>query len=245
VSSAPTPRRERSRINGVRLAVLLGATAALAVAAVVHTAVASITIGYDAGRPVLKIDANGNAEVDWTERGVRKTMWIPTTGRYLPGGHISGPDVSKPAHGVALPYLRVVRRTPDGRLWALQSWPVQPNGQVELRFSRWQGPTTAVTGDVADGRLTGTAIFQGHGVDGFSPTTAGTPVRLYAWVDCWRCDGASGWQRLTGVRLVGPSGIFSLYLRPAWESTRYRVTVPGPNRGATYAPDVVALVAAG
>lgn len=216
---------------------VLAATAAV-------SATASITIGYDASSPVLKVDAKGNAEVDWTEHGARKTMLVPSTGRYLPNGHISDRDVSKPASGVTLPYLRVLRRTPDGRLWALQSWPVQPNGPVELRLSRWKGEPTAVRATVDGGRLTGTATFQGHGVFGFSPTTAGTPIRLYAWVDCWRCEGASGWHRLIGVRLTEPDGTFSLFLKPAWQSSRYRVTVPGPNRGTLYAPDAAVVVTA-
>jgi hypothetical protein len=211
--------------------------------AVVASASASITIAYDASRSVLKVDAHGNAEVDWTEHGALKSMLVPPQGRYLPGGHISGPDVSKPAHGVALPYLRVLRRTPDGRLWALQSWSVQGGEREELRFSRWKGEPTTVTAAIAENRVTGTAGFQGRGVFGFSPTTAGTPIRLYAWVDCGRGADAPGWKRLIGVSLKGPDGQFSLFLKPAWLASRYRVTVPGPNRGATYAPDANVIVA--
>jgi len=225
------------RLTLVAICAALAATSAV-------SAPASITTGYDATRPSLEVDSRGNAEVDWTEAGTRKTLLIPPTGRYLPGGRISGPDVSKPTSGVALPYLRVLRRTPDGRLWALQSWAVPPNGPVELRFSRWKGEPPTVSATVDGDRLTGTATFQGHGIFGFSPTTAGTPIRLYAWVDCWRCQGASGWKRLIGVRLAGPNGTFSLFLKPAWQATRYRVTVPGPNRGTTYAPDASVVAAA-
>src|SRR5262249_13274752 len=143
------------------------------------SATPAITIGYDASSPVFKVDAKGKAEGDWTEHGARETMLVPSTRRDLPNRQISHPDLSKSASGVTLPYLRVLRRTPDGRLWALQSWRVQPNGPVELRLSRWKGEPTAVRGTVDGGRLTGTATFQGHGVFGFSPTTAGTPIRLY------------------------------------------------------------------
>jgi hypothetical protein len=225
----------------VRRITLVAVCGALAATGAVPAA-ASITTGYDATRPVLKVDSHGNAEVDWTEAGTRKTLLIPLTGRYLPGGHISGPDVSTPASGVALPYLRVLRRTPDGRLWALQAWSVEQS-RVELRFSRWKDEPTTVSATVDGDRLTGTATFQGHGVFGFSPTTAGTPIRLYAWVDCWRCQGASGWKRLIGVKLKGPDGAFSLFLKPEWQATRYRVTVPGPNKGATYAPDAAVVTA--
>ncbi len=33
-------------------------------------------------------------------------------------------------------------------------------------------------------------------------------------------------------------GTFAVFLRPEWTGRRYRVTVPGPNAGSTYAPDV-------
>ena len=226
----------------VRWILVAALAGGLAVAAVCPAG-ASITIGYEPVQLALKVDAHGNAEVDWTENGVRKTMWVPPAGRYLPNGHISGPDVSKPASGVALPYLRVLRRTADGRLWALQVWPVQPDGHAELRFSRWHGQPTTITATITGNRLTGTASFQGHGVFGFSPTTAGTPIRLYALIDCWRCQGALDWKRMIGVRLKGPDGSFSLLLRPEWQSSRYRVTVAGPNRGTSYAPDAAVVFA--
>jgi hypothetical protein len=34
-------------------------------------------------------------------------------------------------------------------------------------------------------------------------------------------------------------------LRPAWTAPRYRVTVTGPNRGWTYAPDASVVVPSG
>lgn len=222
----------------VPLATALAVAAALVLSA---PAAASITIATNAQAPALRVDAKGNAEVSWTEGGVRKTMWVPRTGRYLPGGRITGPDVSKPAAGVALPGLKVLRRTPDGRLWALQAWRVQANGPVELRLARWKGEPTSVEAAVENGRLTGRATFAGKGVYGTSATTAGTQIRHYALVDCRGC-GTSGWKRLLGVRLEGPRGTFALALGPGRRGTAYRVSVAGPNRGWTFAPDAVVTV---
>ena len=218
-----------------------GAVAVVA-AALAGPAAASITAASNAQRPALRVDARGYAEVSWLERGERRTLLIPPAGRYLPGGRIQGPDVSRTASVPGLPFARVVRRTPDGRLWALQAWRVQANGPVELRFARWRGAPAAVEADVTLRRLTGTATFGGRGIYGTSPTTAGTQIRHYALVDCLRCQGATGWKRLLGVRLSGPRGSFSLLLRPAWAALRYRVTVAGPNRGWTYAPDASVVV---
>ena len=45
-----------------------------------------------------------------------------------------------------LPFARVIRRGPDGRFYALQTWRVEPGGPVELHFSRWKGaPTTSTS----------------------------------------------------------------------------------------------------
>lgn len=204
----------------------------------------SITVASGAQGPALRIDARGYAEVSWTERGVRRTLLVPPAGRYLPGGRLAGPDVSRPAEVAGLPFARVVRRTPDGRLWALQSWQVQPGRAPELRFARWRGPLPVVEASVERSRLAGRATLGGKGIFGTSPTTAGTPIRHFALVDCLRCQGAAGWRRLLGVRLAGPGGTFRLALRPSWRASRYRVTVAGPNRGWTYAPDATAVVTA-
>lgn len=198
----------------------------------------------NAERPALRVDARGNAEVSWTEGGTRRTLLIPPQGRYLPGGKFAGPDVSRPATVPGLPFTRVVRRTPDGRLWALQAWSVQPGGPVELRFSRWTGDPTVVEAQVAGARLSGSASFAGRPVYGFSPTTAGTPIRHYAFVDCRGCPGAPAWKRLQGVTLAAPGGTFRLALTPQRKGSEYRVTVAGPNRGWTYAPDATVVVQA-
>jgi hypothetical protein len=220
--------------------IALAATAALA-----GTAHGSISAASNAQRPALRVDARGYAEVSWSEGGARKTLLIPPSGRYLPGGRIDGADVSKPTTVPGLPFARVVRRTPDGRLWALQAWQLQSGGPVDLRFSRWQGELPTVEADVTLRKLTGRAEFQGKGIYGTSPTTAGTQVTHYALVDCLRCQGATGWKRVIGVRLQGPRGTFAVQLRPAWTAPRYRVTVTGPNRGWTYAPDASVVVPAG
>jgi hypothetical protein len=229
-----------SRWRTIVAGIALVAAAALAVPA--H---GSIKAASSAQKPALRVDARGYAEVSWTEGGSRRTLLIPPSGRYLPGGTIDGPDVSRPTTVAGLPFARVVRRTPDGRLWALQAWPVQAGGPAELRFSRWQGALPKVEADVTTRRMTGTATFAGKGIYGTSPTTAGTEIRHYASIDCLGCQGASGWKRLIGVRLEGPRGTFAVQLRPAWAAPKYRVTVAGPNRGWTYAPDASVIVPSG
>ena len=214
----------------------------MAALAVAGSAGASIDVTAKGGAPSLRVDANGAAEVRYVEAGVSKTLLVPPSGRYLPGGRILGADVSKPATRAGLAGAVVVRRTPDGRMWALQRTPTERDGRTTLRLARWQGDPTELEAELAGERLTGAARFAGKGVFGTSPTTAGKAVTHFALVDCWRCQGAAGWKRLLGVRLRGPRGTFAVALRPAWRSSRYRVTVLGPNRGPNYAPDAVAVV---
>lgn len=208
------------------------------------TAAGSITAATSWQRPALAVDARGNALVTWTQAGARRTLFIPPSGRYLPGGRLTGPDVSTPATVAGLAYARVVRRTPDGRLWALQAWRVQKGGPVELRFARWQGAPTSVEGEVGPDGLGGRATYAGKGVFGTSPTTAGTPIRHFALVDCQGCPGAPGWSRLIAVPLAGPRGSYSVTLFPKRRGERYRVSVTGPNRGWAYAPDATVVVPA-
>lgn len=190
----------------------------------------------------MRVDARGYAEVSWTTRGSRRTLLIPPRGGVLPGGRISGRDVSRPATSPSLPFRKVLRRTADGRLWALQEWQPQPGGPSELRFSRWRGKPTSVTLEAEpDGQhLNGTATFQGRPVTGASPTPAGRRVRHYAYVDCFACAGSTSWKRLLGIA-PRTDGSFRLFLRPEWQTKRYRVTIAGPNAGTTYAPDAVAI----
>lgn len=176
--------------------------------------------------------ARGNAEVDWRDaHGVRHTLLVPPRGKYLPDGR-AGVDVSRRTP-VRLPLAVAVavRRTPDGRLWALQEWRV--SGAVELHFARWTGSPTRVT-QVADGRLTGVVTYHGAPVFGTSPTTGGAKLRVAAYVDALE---GTALTRLLGVYPRSPDGSFSVFLRPEWQAPRYRVTVYGQNRGWAYAPD--------
>ena len=205
---------------------------------------ASITVGENAQRPALRVDAAGNAEVSWTTAGVRRTLLIPPRGRVLPGGRLPGRDVSRATAAVTIPFRRVLRRTPDGRWWALQAWQPQRGGAVELRFSRWRGAPTKVELRArvkgATELLQGRATFGGRPVSGFSATPEGTQIRLAAALDCFVCYGVRGWVRFTGVR-TRADGSFAATVPLAGRARKYRAIVPGPNRGATYAPDGAAV----
>jgi hypothetical protein len=198
-------------------------------------AAGSIAVAYDAQRPALRVDSRGNAEVSWTAGGVRRYLLVPPRGRVLPGARLPGPDVSRGAPRPRVSFQRVLRRTPDGRRWALQTWRVRAGGPVELHFSRWRGAPTRVTFTVTETVLEGSAEFQGRPVAGSSRTPEGKRLRHYAFVDCLGCGGTRAWKRLTAVP-TRADGSFRLFLRPAWRGSRYRVTVAGPNRGATLAP---------
>ena len=196
-------------------------------------------------RPALRVDAQGNAEVSWTAGGARRTVLVPPTGRYQPGGVLSGPDVSRAATLPVLPYRVALRRTPDGRYWALQAWQTAFTGPIELRFSRWTGTPTKITlALVRKGRydvLSGRATFKGRPVSGSYRTNAGTPIPLAAQLDCFACPLAGGrrWRRFNGVR-TRPDGSFGSGLQKPWMGLRYRATIVGPNSGATLAPDAAA-----
>jgi hypothetical protein len=218
---------------------LLVCLAALAGAA--HASAAT-TITRDAQRPALRVDAQGNAEVSWTAGGVRRTVFVPPTGKVYPGRKLTAPDVSRADSSVALPYKRVLRRTPDGRLWALQAWRPAAGAPVELRFSRWKGAPPAVTLATEqrfDGeRLTGHATFGGRPVPLFSPTPEGKRIRSYAYVE--RRTGA-GWGPVAGVATKA-NGSFQLFVPKGKLGTAYRALVLGPNVGTTLAPDGVSAV---
>jgi hypothetical protein len=217
-------------VHWVRRALLVAAIA-LAWAGAAN---ASITVAYDAQRPGLRVDARGNAEVSWSSGGARRYLLVPPRGRVLPGARLRGRDVSRAASGPSLPFRKVLRRTADGRHWALQAWRARAGGPVELHFSRWRGQATRVTLAVSGDTLEGAADFQGRPVTGSSPTPEGKRIRHYAFLECLGC-GARGWKRMTGVA-TRADGSFRVFLRPAWRGTRYRAIVTGPNRGATLAP---------
>jgi hypothetical protein len=209
--------------------VVFGALALPAVAS------ASIAVAYDAQRPALRVDAAGNAEVSWTAAGVRRYLLVPPTGRVFPGRRLVGADVSRVTTSPALPFRRVLRRTPDGRLWALQAWRVRPGGPVELRFSRWRGALPEVTLTEADDVLSGRATFRGRAVPLTSPTPEGRRLRTFVFLE--RFAGGS-WRRIGGVA-PRANGTFRRAVKPTERGSRYRAILPGPNVGATLAPDAV------
>lgn len=202
----------------------------------------SVVVGADPGRVTLRVDARGNAEVGWTTEGVRRYVLVPPRGRVFPGRRLSGRDVSRPYAGLRLPFQRVLRRTPDGRLWAVQAWRAGRT-VVDVRLSRWRGEPTEVSLQVLFpgptlGRLFGRATFQGRPVTGWSRTPEGRRFRHFAYLDCFSCPaaGPGRWARMLGVP-TREDGSFSVLLRPQWVGERYRATVTGPNRGTTLAPD--------
>jgi hypothetical protein len=228
----------------VKVAFALGAVLALPGAAS-----GSIWVADNAQRPALQVDARGYAEVSWTAGGARHTLLVPPRGRLLPGARLSGSDVSR-ALELKLPLARAVRRTPDGRRWALQAWRPRQGGPVELHFSRWRGSPTALTLETGCCRfesefLHGRASFQGRPVFGTSPTPEGKRLRAYAYIECFACPASPrGWGQIVGVS-PRRDGTFSARLRLAWRAKRYRATIAGPNRGTTLAPDMRAFASVG
>jgi hypothetical protein len=208
--------------------------AALAAAA---SAAGSLGVATNVSRPALRVDARGNAEVSWSDGGTRRYLLIPRAGEVLPGQRLGGPDVSRAARAVSIPFRKVVRRTPDGRYWALQAWRVQPGLPVELRFSRWRGGPTQVALDSVEPRTTGyvvsgSATFAGRPVPLWSTTPEGKRVRSYAYID--RMTG-SGWRRVGGVAIRG-DGTFSRFVTATGHPV-FRAVLRGPNVGASWAPD--------
>jgi hypothetical protein len=217
---------------------MLTSSVLLALAAA-SAASASTTVATNVQRPALRVDARGNAEVSWTSAGVRRYLLVPPTGRVFPGRRLSGRDVSVATTAVSLPFRRVLRRTSDGRLWALQTWRLRPGGPVELRFARWRGAPPRVSAEARpqfQGELlTGSATFAGRPVPLYSPTPEGKRIRSYAYIDRWN---GTGWSRVAGAA-TRANGTFRLFIAARSLAPRYRAVLPGPNIGATLAPDVV------
>jgi len=203
---------------------------------------ASISIASNAQRPALRVDAKGTTEVSWTAAGRRRTLSVPPSGLYLPGGRLAGPDVSTAARVPGLPFARATRRV-GSTFYALQGWRVEPGGPVELHFARWQGKPTTVelSAEASSGseRLVGRAVFQGKPVSGYSRTNSGIRYRIFAFLDCFACPRPA-WRRISGV-VPRSGGEFRLLVKPAFLGARYRVTIAGPNIGNTLAPDASAI----
>jgi hypothetical protein len=216
---------------------LLVAAATLGVAG---SAQGTVWVGANASKPTLRVDRAGNAQVTFTSGGRADTVTVPARGQLVHGGSI-GADVSRKASPARLPFAVVVRRTPDGRLWALQAMQVKPGGPVDLHLARWTGAPTELALTVGDGELLGRATFHGRGVSGTSYTLEGKHPKVYVYLD-YRT--ARTWKRMLGVA-PKPDGRFAILLRPAWQAaTSYRATMPGPNIGSTFAPDAEAIAPA-
>jgi hypothetical protein len=209
----------------------------------VPAAGASIFVGNDIAAPRLAVDAAGTAQVTWKQAGAPQSVIVPMKGQLSRGGSLSGRDVSRPAPSVRLPLAVIVRRGPGGMLYGLQRWQVQPGGPVELHLARWSGAPPVLRLAAEGGRLTGSAAFQGRPVSGVTSTLEGKRLRIYVYLDCLGCPGATGWSRMIGVAPKA-DGTFAVFLRPSWVGRRYRATVAGPNVGATFAPDARAESAA-
>ncbi|MGB2953441.1 MAG: hypothetical protein WBB74_08605, partial [Gaiellaceae bacterium] len=224
----------------------MAAVALAAAFACPATAGASIMVAATARDATLKVTANGQAEADWiTGGGGHGSIVIWPSGRLRWGAHLQGRDVSYPATGIAVPVARVVRQTPDGRLWALQAWRRLPGGPVELRFARWQGAPTTLTLQAVcckwhSENVVGKASFHGKAIYGFHSTPQGAPLDRFGrnvFLDSYR---HSRWHRMMGILTHRPTGRFSLWIQRYWLGRAYRGTIIGPNWGWTLGPDAQA-----
>lgn len=205
------------------------------------TAQASVWVGENATKPTLRVDSKGTAEVRFTSRGRPDTVIVPAKGQLFHGGSLSGPDVSRRVSTPKLPNAIVVKRTPDGRLWALQRMQAKAGGPVDLHLARWRGAPTAIALVVSGERLEGRATFNGRGVSGVTKTLEGKRIRIYVYLDYF---AGGTWRRMLGVAPKA-DGSFTMFLRPAWQrASRFRATMPGPNVGAHFAPDAETIISA-
>jgi hypothetical protein len=190
---------------------------------------------------MLRIDSKGTAEVRFMSRGRPDTVIVPARGQLFHGGSLASADVSRRVLTPKLANAIVVRRTPDGRLWALQKLQVKPGGPVDLHLARWRGAPTAIDLSVNGERLEGRATFDGRGVSGRTYTLEGKRPRVYVYLDYF---AGGSWRRMLGVA-PGADGRFAASMRPAWlQASRYRATMPGPNVGAHFAPDAETIISA-
>lgn len=210
----------------------------------------SVLIAEKARQPTLKVGANGDAEVVWTNaRGARQRLLVPFKGLVRPGERIQGANVAWLSKRWKLPFKPILKKAPNGFFYALQTWRPRPGKPAELRLSRWKGkPTQLELGADLSGTkesLSGSVVFRKKPVYGTSPSPGGLPMKIYVLVDCRECAARpqGGWTRVVGLRLKKADGTFSLNVRPLYEGSRYRAQLAGPNRGRHLAPDVRAIVA--
>jgi hypothetical protein len=225
---------------------LLAALTALAAASwLAATAHASILVATGATSPALRVDARGYAEVSWTAGGARRYLLVQPSGQIQYNGRLIDKDVSTAASGVALPSVLLLRKTPDGTYWALQSWQ-EPGSPRELHLSRWKGDPTQLTLATEPGaKLSGTAGFQGAPVHGLSSTPGGKRPKIYVFLDCFGCPVAkAGWGRMLGVAPAA-NGSFRAFVQAKRIGTKYRASLMGPNTGTVWAPDASVTIAAG
>jgi hypothetical protein len=230
------PRLATALISALLTGVSLGQTAA--------SAPASVGVGSGAREVKLSVDAAGDALVSWREDGQAQSVLLSAGGSLSHAMLLPGPDRSKPAALTGLADAAALRRTPDGRLWALQQVQLGAGAPVELELARWRGRPTTLTLSTGGTRLRGTVSFQGSPVSGFSPTPAGKRLRIYVYLDCFGCPGKPGWSPMLAVAPLA-NGSFTVYLRQSWAGSRYRATVAGPNLGATLAPAAVTVLDVG
>lgn len=218
----------------------LGAAFLAVLGLLASVAHASVWVGQNAVKPTLRVDAKGTAEVKFVSGGRPDTVIVPARGQLYHGGSLSGPDVSKRV-GTKLPNAIVVKRTPDGTLWALQRMQEKPGAPLALHLARWRGAPTTIALAVNGDRLEGRATFNGRGVSGRTYTLEGKRPAIYVYLD-YSAGGA--WRRMLGVA-PKRDGSFSAFLRPAWQqASRYRASVHGPNVGLSFAPDAETVIPA-
>ena len=218
--------------------VVFVATLALAVA---PSALASIVVTSNAQKPALRVDARGNVEVSWTSGGQRQTLLVPVRGPTRPGRRLAGRDISHPVRRPPIPFARVFRLGLGGWHYALQSPPQIPGAPVELHFARWRGtPTHAslvAAKATASDELSGTVSFGGKPIPAKWLTPEGKTV--YPFVVFDSLVGGT-WTRTGGVAPKA-DGSFRATVPYTNVGDRFRAIVMGPNIGATYAPDALAI----
>jgi hypothetical protein len=243
-STAPSPLRSTNRskpgriqppsncrLCPPRLAALIFPLVVGALAAA-GGAEASICVCVGGQAPALRVNAQGVAEVSWTAEGIRHRRLVTAKGRIV-RGRLTGRDVSFTTTAVRIPLKRVLRRTPSGAFWALQSW-AAPGHPLNLRFSRWRGKPTRLSASTVCCRA-GSETLRGRA------TFHGTPIYGWVYVDCYQCSlNPQGWARATR-KATNRFGFYSVWIRSAWKGTRYRVTITGPRAGWMRAPDARAF----